>query len=590
MKKQRRNRDEIIDVKRCLRLTRPLVAKTHQLNDLKLKSPSMFEVKFELASQGALAPSGGKRKADSVDLPESSNKRSHYDDEDYDEDYECTQEITIDAAVLKEKSPDIPETASQRLRNLKPILSGELFDAYAETFDIFKTAITSIVHGVLTNSKIPKLSSLCGLKLGKEIALSTKTTYYKLSRTLLFDPKTIPHDLQKYQQTLNDDITVWFEDGRENDPEFIYHEKRILQPHRRELMLGYLIHILAIHLDVYYLLIPVIVHWLEDEYKRTGLQLFRTLKIGLFHAFWNQNSTSEESRVFQILNGECDSSDKIFWMLHKSNYWRDLVETQSIQSNYNYGDTYNNYFLDSIVTRIGDTIYNGTNENEDKIDFIYDTLIATPNHCRVNEIIMLLINQLLQQTNISMAQTTTLSTFINNLEVSYNRISLLVTTWIGFRQDGSNLFTKVYPGNLSVFQGMIVLCNYLVSKTLKVINQMQSTVQKLDFCYTQLKEVSDNFQSLAITLKLAGSYYCSVQNLLGLERYDAISISHKLIDVLCNRKHSCNHGLNRFLLWLHYTNEEAYKYLAQTCFISYYGNKSKFKSEDIQELKNRLFL
>lgn len=619
MKRARRDGTGTIDAKRCLRLTRPLLSKIHNLNDLKVKSPTIFEINY--GEVGERVDQNKQTISLSLDLVDIKMKRKRCEDlgekfhengeaSDDDWDYESTQDDIDDdiAGNLrkgnKSSYQDVPASSWERLQNLKPVLSNELFEAYVESFEIVKAAVTSIMSGDLGNSKLPKLSSLCSIKIGKKIALSTKTTYYKLSRTLLFDSKTIPFDLKQYQQELDDDITSWFTDNHDRDNDFVYHQRRILGAHRKELLLGYLVHLLAIHLTlIYYLFVPVIVHWLEEEYNRTCLTLFRTLKTCLFNEYWTQsiNESTEEEKIFKILNGEFDNSmnTHMFWKLHKSNYWKALIETQSIQSNYRHGDVYNNYFLDSLVSRIKNDseIFNGSRISEKNISYIYDALVQTPTHCRINEVLMALIGQLLNQTREMTLKSDCLKTFVNNLVLSYNRLTRFLSVWIGFRKDGGAIFTSLYSGNFSIFQAIIAVCKFLISKVFDVINRIKSVNQEylLDSKFIQLKTISSNLKQLVIITTILGYYYCNINEVninevVNLKENDIFGISKNLIQNLTGVRYSCNCGLNKFLKWLHYLNHQKFKYLAQVCFITYYGIKSKIRLSDVISLKQLLFI
>mgnify|MGYP001068456723 CR=1 FL=1 len=580
------------------RIVRPLLAKINAINDLKEKSPTLTEFNFLEVSKLELANKNIDNVVPSMRSRSCSVLGDSDSDSDSDYDYEGDSflggnavENTLGDSSSKFQRFLHPKDSYARLHALKPYITPELHQHYLETFQIFRTIVATLFSKSHDEDNNMKLSTLAGYKVGGNMALSTKTTYYKWNQSILFDSETIPEYLQDYQDILQDDISFWLE----REPGIIF--KR----YTKTFLLGYITQIMIINLRlIFYLLIPVLIHWLDEEYRQTNIFQLNVLKIQFFNEYWSFGigSSSEDFTSLQLLNGDFDINDtnKIFWCLYRIGYWKTFLVDAHIESNYSSGSSYNNRILESVAfnKKINFDLFQDMNATlptkYDYVTEIYDLLRHNHDHPNVNKILIYLAVVLLSQSRIFITSSSTLEEFMDRLQESYDDLTNFLTIWLGI--DGeTTVFTSVYFGNESIFQATKMMCKYLLKQFAKVNKILKQAPSEVDHeLYKQFRSTRNECGRLISVIGLLEVYYLDLKGEILLRNYTADEISSGVMSILFRSDHNhYNSEFNEFLLWLYDRQDPILLDIAQMCFHKYYGKKHISSNRKIQHVLDILF-
>lgn len=447
---------------KCKRIVRPLISKLHSLTGLYTKHPDKF--RFDL---------------------------------DY---FEATYSNPHDFSS--------PDSARDRLNLLKPFLSVEVFEAYVELFNIFRSIVASLypeLHSkpkdkatyakkvadpnellpLSDTGKLPRLSHLAATKLGKSIALGTKTSYFSLSQTILFDPTSIPRYLQKYHNTLADDIDDWLE----MEPAALF------STYRPVLVLGYVFHILVLNLaELLFTLLPVLVHWLHEE-KLPWLR-------GLFMDYWlllKRDPDHMETYELKLCNASTEPNLDVFWLFNRIGYWRlmvDLLRVSSCFSSLVRFDPYSSLLLDVLgFTDRMDMEHIGADE-------VCNLLIANPQYPCNTTILISVMVQLITTTRQSYSQLRSSTEALDLFNATYRRIRQLVHTWLGLRNEC--VFNSLDRGNEELFHGIVLLLTFSVQKSHDIFAHLRGSSM---FLCDKFDRLSMRIQYLDCSVRILYAFY-----------------------------------------------------------------------------------
>ncbi|ODV78193.1 uncharacterized protein CANTADRAFT_69893 [Suhomyces tanzawaensis NRRL Y-17324] len=534
-----------VNVAKLKRIVRPLISKIHVLNGLNVKYPDILEFKFPHEPYHQVSTNDNN-----VNLPPTKKQKTGYENE---ADISYTEP---DFGQLPKEDPASiphsfinPEDSKARLESLKPYISLQIYQAYREIFQIFQ----NIIH-TTTNAypcSIPKLSTLSSFKMGKFMALSTKSTFYKSNQASLFDQDALPSILKQSQTNLSDDIDHWFE----LEPKLITNSYRIY------FFFGYLIHLLTFHLNqILFLLIPVLVHWLEEESKQ-GKEILRIISRSLFSEFWLYDSKYGESidrMIIHALNGNIENvhNTKIFWILHDIGYWKSFIGP----------DNYDNYFLNSL------SLNNKLNHvPKHLIPDIYSVIRRNPQHPKNNLILAITITNLIASTRSLLKSSTTTIEIMEHLNDCYDQMQQLITSWLFFLPDYPLVYNSLYPGNEVIFEALLKISNFLEMKVLRVIDHLQDhrDMEERKYQFEEFLIRNGTFYHLMTILR---AYFLDTGETLDLGSYTPEEISSLLIDMqVAPSKLIPNTELDDFLVWLYHTGDTKLFDLGQLCFEKYYG-------------------
>lgn len=526
---------ERLPIAKCKRIVRPLISKIHGLTDLYVKYPSKFEFDVDLFTSA---------KVDGGNL-----RFTH------------------------------PATANDRLASLKPFISTELYQAYIEIFSIFRNLIATICNIERDVSKIPKLSSLAAFNLGKTITLGTKSTFYKLNQTMLFETATIPRHLQKYDGELSDDIDDWLQ----------LEPVQVTDNYRNEILLGYVLHVLVLNLrTLLYLLIPVLVHWLKEQDCQTLTNVLRTL----FMEYWlflphNSELKDTYKLCHELTDPTEDPSLPVFWLLHRIGFWKQMTKELGVSSLYASLDRFDRYeslLLDSLSRS------NWLLLSQVKAEYLYDILnrnVQNPNN--TNIIITIISQQIFRlKENLKMA-TSSHKTF-NALNSSYSDVRKLVQAWLNFSSDC--LFNSLDKGNAEIFQAIFLLLRYAYSKCAQIVRYLDKnwTITRL----TKVKEMLHKFKFLyyhvdimTSTCEILSSYYLELNTLLSVDKQKVTAISEFFSDMMA--EYSQESEMANFLLWLYGQGTKELHSLARGCFDELYSEDTWQASREIEHVHYILY-
>ncbi|CAK9436302.1 uncharacterized protein LODBEIA_P08600 [Lodderomyces beijingensis] len=279
-------------LKRIKRYVRPLLSKIKQLNDAYTTNSKLFDLNvrdiYKKNTYERDSRYGLNNDDDSGD-----DDDDDYDDYD-DHDYSVKPRFRLD-------SPDL------RLEFLSEYISPELYHEYKQFFEIVK----SVMETLSTGCSHHNLASRCAVELGKEMALFTRSSYYRLGNVSLFDQDWVDPQISKLSGCMYQDVDEWL--CKECDDA----AGALVLTHAQYLFGGYVVRLLVIHCNtILYMLIPVIYQWMEQSSNPYLLHLSKTL----LDEFWTFNKTTKID--IEHINGVYFANAKVlFWGLDYINYW-----------------------------------------------------------------------------------------------------------------------------------------------------------------------------------------------------------------------------------------------------------------------------
>jgi hypothetical protein len=351
---------------------------------------------------------------------------------------------------------------------------------------------------------------------------------------------------------------------------------------------------------IFYLLIPVLIQWIDEEYRLTHCYQLNVLKIQFFNEYWKFGigSSSEDFASLQLLNGTFDLNDanKIFWCFYRIGYWKQFFVDVHIETNCSRGSSYDNLILDSMTInkKINFDLFREMNTtigvNHDYVAEIYRMLQQNHDHPNVNKILIYLMVVLLSQSRISISNSSTLEEFVEKLQESYDNLTNFLTNWLGMDGD-TTVFTSVYSGNESIFQATKMMCKYLHKHFIKVNKILKQASSDFDpEWYKRFRSTRNEWERLVSVINLLEVYYLDLKDEISLRNYTADELSCGLMTILF-RAHlnHYNSEFNEFLLWLYDRRMPILLDIAQMCFSKYYGNKHISSNQRIQHVLDILF-
>lgn len=556
-----KNKDNLISIQKCKRIIRPLLSRIHSINESKSRDSSITVINLpEVFFRSTEKFGPNEINQDSVDCWEPKRKKTK---------------------PVKEKSPSPidpfvgfikPSTSLSRLQSLKPYVSFELFQAYIDIFQVFRNIITTLLKSspksLLKSS--PNLSTLCCYKIGKEITLSTKSTYYKLNQVLLFDQKGVSKELQTCQKDLHDEIDTWLE----SEPALL------MENYRVDLVMGYVIHLLVFNSHLLYMLIPVLLHWLQETDNYTCRSVMRTL----FHEFWAQGHdyADIDTTTMMVLNGEMSEQIEAFWALENIGYWRQLVLDLNLKSSVYCTNQYSSLVLDTLPLNNKLAVL----KRFDFVERVYEYIKECPQHPNVNTILIFVVTHIITRFRTLLRSCTTSSAIYIHLKEAVSNYMLFVKHWIAFL--GCVVFNSLYPGNRAIFRALLKFIEFVTGKIILVLDslkryiyQLEDTIEKEQYSRLLRKfvELGAKSKTRLVALNVLRIYYLDTNEPLDISPYTPREVGLVIIGLmdsglkagLKGGSRPLNPEFNDFLSYLHYKKHP----LAQVCFKLFYGTSTK---------------
>lgn len=500
-----------LSIPKCKRIVRPLVSKIHSLNDLYVKFPSKFDFDMELFSS-----------------------------------------TNVSGGILKFSNPS---TAEDRLFSLKPYLSPELFRAYVEMFSIFKNIVTSMydvpearnitkkqkAQAVAKPPSLPRLTALAAHKLGKSVVLGTKSTYYSLNQTMLFEPDTIPLHLQKYHLTLADDIDEWLQ----MEPE------SVINAQRNDLLLGYVIHLLAVYLrTLLFALIPVLVQWLYTQ----GLASLRTLFLEVW-LYLPRDARDED--MLELVAGDRDPSLELFWFFLKIGYWKQLaLDIRLLAADGSAG------FDSLLLEALGDTDRLASSPVDP--DEVLQLVSQNTQHPLNTPILISLVARLITKVRKEYNSAKTSDSTYDVIAMAYSQIRVLVKSWLGL--NSNCIFNSLDRGNEEIFSALFRLLQYLLGKCTQIIRYLNNSkhagrkiaelLHRFKFLYYHV----DMMQMACMVLK---AYYLDLEGAVSVRGIKPSAFTEYFVELMGPGCDSAEALL--FFLWLEERGSKELTQISQGC-------------------------
>lgn len=510
----------VLSIARCKRLVRPLLSKVHSLTDLQSKYPDKFFFDTELFA--------------------SHSKNTH--------------------ELIK------PATAQDRLILLKPFLSQEIYEAYVEIFNMFKNIIFTLFPETATQDrngktaksgkrrkiqngesiskntrdKFPRLSFLAAQKLGKSVALGTKSTHYSLNQTALFDPNSIPVYLRKYHDQLAEDIDEWL----------LMEPSSVLGLHRQELLLGYVLHIFVFNLRMlFYTFIPVLCHWLHEQ----NMASLRSLFIE-YWLFLHLDPDHEEVQELTAPDKSQDPSLDIFWVFHRGGYWQQLVLLLRVKMlEYSSNDQYEALFLDALVS-------------SDRLDLkqvdvheIYALMRNNLQHPK-NTLILVAIIALLITSSRELYKTATTSIAAHEAIVkAQQELRNFLQAWLSLSK--SCIFNTLDRGNPEIFDACFMWMAYLDKKCALVLEYLESAVQsKISESIQRFKTAKSDIAKLNDICIVLQAFFLDTALSLSIDSHSTVSTVKYFMEFV--REDCDDETIDIFIGWLEEQDPENNKLMS----------------------------
>lgn len=543
-------------VAKCKRVIRPLISKVHSIIDYQLKH-SLMDFKAPMSCKPVISEPD----------PELSG------DELYKTDF-------IDENWKIQKGFCNPVNSEQRLLALLPFIDEDVLRLYRETFVIFKSVISTFAES--NDMNLLSLSTMAAFKVGRIMAMNSKSTYYSINRAQLFDKEQLPPDIQELHNMLTNDIDEWL----------TMEPAVISSTYRNDLMIGYVLHFLVLNLHSgLYLLMPTLIHWLYEESKlRTKYSL---IKSTLFNEFWNFDyaSRSTKNREERMIAGLIGAYTKFgyntFWALHQiEDFWSFFFDQVQVTSGYE--PSHASLFLDCLPknnyldrNRLGDLVDINIVQSD-----VYCYIKMCPQHPNVNSILAITIGQIVQQFKASFDSCKSPMSYSTCIEKYFMECVEFIRVWLSF--SGHAIFNSLYSGNEEMFEAVVKLGVYFHHKCSVILNHIRR--QENTDTYTKVK---DTFRSLKYQLELFNSYLLLLRafyldwdppgNLV--VRPDDLVIVFTLCQDSRGPNKKPSKDFNDFVNWL---VDQNLVQEARHLFNAFYGKKSSYKNIEIDSVLNEL--
>lgn len=427
---------------RFRRVLRPLLAKIHVLNDLYSKDPLSFD--FDISK---------------INKNHKSNK--NINEFPHHQQPQQRQHTTKRPRLGEEPIPDFynPIDSEDRLKSLRSFITPELYKSYTELFQIVKSILT-----LLTPKQKEykwKLSSLCAFEIGKEMAESIRTTYYRLNNVSLFDPSLMNQVIKELNQELYEDLDDWMKEEME--------PKLITQNYTREVFAGYIIRLIVIHSQTtLYMFVPVLMHWLLLQ--GTFLKKMGTFLSHEYFKFPDVSTTNVEE-----LNGlPFNDTLLVFWSLYTVDYWTPFMSKHHLLDILPYKISLEIFEELEIVHRLLSGYY------REQVYGIYKYEKKNTN------IIVMMMVKIFQKAR---KKLTSYDEAYSHFKEIYRLLLEVVRNWLPY-------YNRTFNNNNVVFHSLRKLRQYTDGKLL-VLSQQKEQYMKLYI----------NFKGLFDTVDIIGHYY-----------------------------------------------------------------------------------
>lgn len=462
-----------IDLARCKRIVRPLQSKIHQLNELITSFPSKTNLQYETPHKSFLHP----------------------------------------------------KTSTQRLASLKPYIDPDLYQSYLDIFQIFQGVVRNVV--VKRPNRVPRLSMLCCVNLGKSITLSTRSTYYKLNQSSLFDPETLPGHLHRIYHSLHETIDPWLE----LEPVQLY------GGYRRDMLMGYIIHLIVFNLGMLYMLVPVLVQWLQEElrgHSNGPLMAFSTI---LFNQYWHFDETYHPDFDGDFLS-YLDANKKIdnngtFWILYRMGYWQAFINDMELMSKVGH---YDSLMIEALARPL-----RVPNANTSLVIKALIHITACPFHPSINLALCNILRNLIVEVRSK-----------SNAVVQYQHIIQFMKVWLSFPPDPTQVvFNSLLPGNEFLFRCLTSVTKYLAA----VVDAKDTKLRnKVNHCLT--------------TIGIFQHFYLDIG-----DNEDTTGFIECFFEMHKSSKEP-NESFNEFVMWLHDQGTSEYIDLSRHLFSRFYTDEN----------------
>lgn len=412
-----------------------------------------------------------------------------------------------------------PRDSAERLLHLKTLMSPRIFQAYREIFSIFRGTVMLVDPP--KENHILLLKQTAALRLGKVAALNTKSSFYKLSQTALFDRDTLPEHLRRFTEELADNMDEFFN----LDPVMATDQ------YNGDFFLGYIFELVILYLGSFLQdLIPVLVHWLHEE-GYVGLSR------ALFWQFWLRSLLLTEYEALVVLQPHEDlNALMVFWEFQKVGYY------------------------DALARKIGATPTGGSlllemlaTTNRFDLSFIDRNKLFTEMSTHYqspfnNSILMQVLTSYMTRLS-GWSKRSNSQKALGELNQSYTFLKEIVQLWLPLRNEC--VFDSLARGNNEIFAALrrIILCqSFRTAQVLGYLKQLPST-SRTEELHAKFQALSSRFCDLEQSLVILKAFYLDEP----LEKFDASLVHHRFAKYLAElvALPCLERELDAFLDWLH---------------------------------------
>lgn len=414
-----------------------------------------------------------------------------------------------------------PRDSAERLLHLKTLMSPRIYQAYREIFSIFRGTVMLVDPP--KENPILLLKQTAALRLGKIAALNTKSSFYKLSQTALFDRDTLPEHLRRFTEELADNMDEFFN----LDPVMATDQ------YNGDFFLGYIFELMILYLGSFLQeLIPVLVHWLHE-------QGYVGLSRALFWQFWLRSLLLTEYQALAVLQPNEDlNALLVFWEFQKVGYYDALARKIGAEP------TGGSLLLEMLATT-----------NRFDLGFIDKnklfTEMTTHYQSPFNNIILMQVLTSYITRLSGWAKRSSSQKALGELNQSYTYLQQIVKLWLPLRHEC--VFDSLARGNDEIFAALrrIIRCqSFRIAQILEYLEQLPST-WKTEELHANFQALSSQFGDLEQSVVVLKAFYLdeTLEILAaGLDHRQFVNFLAGLVANPCLEQE-----LETFLDWLHDT-------------------------------------
>jgi hypothetical protein len=291
------------------------------------------------------------------------------------------------------------------------------------------------------------------------------------------------------------------------------------------------------NLGMLYMLVPVLVQWLQEELRiqdNGPLMAFSTI---LFNQYWHFDETYHPDFDSDFL-GYLDPNKKIdnngtFWILYRMGYWEALINDMELMSKVG---TYDSLMIEALARPL-----RVPNANTLLVIKALDHISACPFHPCINLALCNVLRNLIVEVRSK-----------SNAAAQYQHLIQFMKVWLSFPPDPTQVvFNSILPGNEFLFRCLTSVTRYLAA----IVDAKDTKLRtKVNHCLT--------------TIGIFQHFYLDIG-----DNEDTTGFVECFFEMHKSSKEP-NESFNEFVMWLHDQGTSEYIDLSRQLFSRFYINEN----------------